>query len=472
MDEVLECRSLHAGVLRDGTLTVQRGRITAILGPVNAGVDTLRKILDGSLSDYEGDVFINGSKVQIGSVGRAQNLGLFSIGCEEILLPNMSIHENIGVLNGLNRKGLLLNKRWTRAQARYLMDRFGINVALDALPDELSEYQRHEVEILKAIHCGAAVLLFSGFFEEYTQKEKERFRARLRFLTDLGITVLILSEKPMLGWESYFDRIILMEQGVTGLTLQGRESAPALRKWACCRASQKAAAVNAFASPREIAVLDIGSGRSLLTFGKGEIVGILDAQRSFPRSADKIEAWLERQICVSLQGKRYTLQELKRRGTRVGIVCARQGESPVIEAWGVAENISYSAGLAYSGGSIINRRVCRFLARRTVESDEFFAPLREHLEDTTCAALNGSCRKRLELARVFAAKPDVVLLSHAFSQMDASENEELRTLIRASAQKRDCTFFVIESTDQEFTRLEADQVREFTCTSDGSLRID
>ena len=107
---------------------------------------------------------------------------------------------------------------------------------------------------------------------------------------------------------------------------------------------------------------------------------------------------------------------------------------------------------------MVHRRVSDHIARRTLQSAAFFAPLLEHWDEQDCAALDESCRKRLETARAFAAMPDVVIFAHAASQLDTKETEELHTLIRDSARRRDRVYIVIESDTHELTQLGADEL--------------
>ena len=54
--------------------------------------------------------------------------------------------------------------------------------------------------------------------------------------------------------------------------------------------------------------------------------------------------------------------------------------------------------------------------------------------------------------------PDVVIFAHAASQLDTKETEELHTLIRDSARRRDRAYIVIESDTHELTQLGADEL--------------
>ena len=461
MDELLECRRVSSGLLRDASFDLAPGEITAVLGDADPGTEVLRRILEGTAKDYGGHILIRGKEVRLRSVAQVQNFGIFSIGHEGILLPNMTVYENIGVLNGLDRKGPLIRKKWARKQAAYLLERFGIRVSLQALPEELTAYERHEVEMLKAIGCGASLLIFSGFFEEYSQEERALLAERCRYLTRLGISVLVLLEKPYVEWGTLFDRIVFMERGVSGVSVVGGACADAMERRSRPRpAPSKAPFPQGRQAPEETqaAIVDARTGMQLATVSKGDVIGVLDANRTFPRRADEAEEWLERNVRIRIQGELYSLQALRRRGKRIEIVCGHFGSSPVLENWSIAENVSFSACRAYSRSGMVHRRVSDHIARRTLQSAAFFAPLLEHWDEQDCAALDESCRKRLETARAFAAMPDVVIFAHAASQLDTKETEELHTLIRDSARRRDRVYIVIESDTHELTQLGADEL--------------
>ena len=93
MDELLECRRVSSGLLRDASFDLAPGEITAVLGDADPGTEVLRRILEGTAKDYGGHILIRGKEVRLRSVAQVQNFGIFSIGHEGILLPNMTVYE-------------------------------------------------------------------------------------------------------------------------------------------------------------------------------------------------------------------------------------------------------------------------------------------------------------------------------------------------------------------------------------------
>ena len=87
-------------VLSDVSLSVKKGEIHALLGENGAGKSTLMNTLFGmpvihSTGGFEGEVFLNGEKVNIGSPQDAMNMGIGMVHQEFMLLPGFTIAENI-----------------------------------------------------------------------------------------------------------------------------------------------------------------------------------------------------------------------------------------------------------------------------------------------------------------------------------------------------------------------------------------
>ena len=81
--------------LKDVSLQLRAGEVHALLGENGAGKSTLIKILGGIYSKDAGDIIIDGKEVSINSVLDAQKLGISVIHQELVLVPHMSVAENI-----------------------------------------------------------------------------------------------------------------------------------------------------------------------------------------------------------------------------------------------------------------------------------------------------------------------------------------------------------------------------------------
>lgn len=97
---LLEMKHIHKkfpGVyaLKDINFELRTGEVHALLGENGAGKSTLIKVLGGIYTADEGEIIINGKKVNIDGVKAAQSNGVAIIHQELVLVPYMTVAENI-----------------------------------------------------------------------------------------------------------------------------------------------------------------------------------------------------------------------------------------------------------------------------------------------------------------------------------------------------------------------------------------
>ena len=123
---LLEMKNIHKrfpGVyaLKNVNFELKAGEVHALLGENGAGKSTLIKVLGGIYKADEGEIFIDGKKTEIDSVFAAQQNGIAIIHQELVLVPYMSVAENI-FLGREPKKGALmkfLHSRCKMTASRY-----------------------------------------------------------------------------------------------------------------------------------------------------------------------------------------------------------------------------------------------------------------------------------------------------------------------------------------------------------------
>lgn len=170
-------RALH-GVSFD----LRPGEVHALVGENGAGKSTLMKILSGVVRGYTGRLLLRGEETRFTSPGGARRAGLAMIHQELCIAPNLSVLENLFLGQAMNtRLGLV---RWgaMRRQARRWMEEFGWSAPLDTLAGQLSWSERQLLEITRALHSGASVLLMDEPTSALGPAETRRlFEAVARF---------------------------------------------------------------------------------------------------------------------------------------------------------------------------------------------------------------------------------------------------------------------------------------------------
>ena len=173
---------------------LRRGEVHALLGENGAGKSTLMSVLYGLYRPDEGEMRLGGEPVSIDSPRRAIELGIGMVHQHFMLVPVMTVAENI-VLASEPRKGLLLDTRAAERRVQELSDRFGLAVDPSARVGDISVGQQQRVEILRALDRGAEILILDEPTAVLTAQETAELFKVLRTLIAEGKSIVFISHK-------------------------------------------------------------------------------------------------------------------------------------------------------------------------------------------------------------------------------------------------------------------------------------
>src|SRR3978361_1207588 len=178
---LLELRGItkrFPGVLAndDVDFDLLRGADHALLGENGAGKSTLMNILYGLYTPDEGEILLGGKPIELGSTRAAIEHGIGMVHQHFMLIPVMTVAENIVLATEPRSAGVLLDYDAARKRVRELSQRYGLIVDPDAPVDRISAGQQQRVEILKALYRGAEILILDEPTAVLTpQRAKEPF---------------------------------------------------------------------------------------------------------------------------------------------------------------------------------------------------------------------------------------------------------------------------------------------------------
>ncbi len=178
----------------DVSFDLRRGEVHALLGENGAGKSTLMNILYGLTSPDEGEIRVKGTPVDIASPSDAIALGIGMVHQHFMLVPVMTVAENI-VLAVEPHKGPLLDTLQAEARVQAISDRFGLAVDPGALVQDITVGMQQRVEILKALYRGADILILDEPTAVLTPQEATELVAILRSLTAQGTSVIFITHK-------------------------------------------------------------------------------------------------------------------------------------------------------------------------------------------------------------------------------------------------------------------------------------
>src|SRR6476660_3140279 len=219
MDEppVLELRGLtkqFPGVLANDHIDfdLRRGEVHALLGENGAGKSTLMSILYGLYTADSGQILLNGKPVSITSPKHAIELGIGMVRQHFMLIPVMTVAENIVLAQEPTQAEVLLDVGEARRRVRELSDRFGLAVDPDARIQDITVAQQQRVEILKALYRGAEILVLDEPTAVLTPQEAKELFAILDDLRAQGKSIIFISHKLHEVLE-VADRITVLRRG-------------------------------------------------------------------------------------------------------------------------------------------------------------------------------------------------------------------------------------------------------------------
>jgi simple sugar transport system ATP-binding protein len=202
MDErpVLELRGItkrFPGVVaNDGvSFDLRRGEVHALLGENGAGKSTLMNILYGLYRPDEGQILVDGEPVVMHSPKDAIERGVGMVHQHFMLIPVMTVAENIVLATEPRRDGVLLDYRTAERRVRELSEGFGLAVNPSERIEEISVGLQQRVEILKALYRGADILVLDEPTAVLTPQEAQELFTIIRGLTEQGKSIVFISHK-------------------------------------------------------------------------------------------------------------------------------------------------------------------------------------------------------------------------------------------------------------------------------------
>jgi len=200
------------------------GEIVALVGENGAGKSSLMNVLSGLYHPDSGEIRIEGQPVRFRGPGDAIARGIGMVHQHFMLLPSLTVAENVVLGREPRRRGFL-DEEEARRQVAKTCQRFGFTLDPSARVGELTVGSQQKVEIVKALHRGAQVLILDEPTAVLTPQEADELFAVTRELAAAGHTVVFISHK-LREVLAIAQRIYVMRRGRLVAEVKARETTP------------------------------------------------------------------------------------------------------------------------------------------------------------------------------------------------------------------------------------------------------
>ncbi|HEX6256744.1 MAG TPA: ABC transporter ATP-binding protein [Euzebyales bacterium] len=193
-------------------LTVEPGEIHGLLGENGAGKSTLMNILYGLYHADEGEILIDGEPVSFEGPGDAIAAGIGMVHQHFMLVPVFTVAENVALGTEPTKGPGVLDRRRAAEDVRRLSEEFGLPVDPNAIVEDLPVGVQQRVEILKALHRDAQLLILDEPTAVLTPQETDELFDAARGLVTTGRSVIFISHK-LREHRELVDRVSVLRRG-------------------------------------------------------------------------------------------------------------------------------------------------------------------------------------------------------------------------------------------------------------------
>jgi ribose transport system ATP-binding protein len=428
--------------LESADLAVSAGRIHAILGENGAGKSTLIKILSGVVEPDAGRIVLDGQEIGFDSPAAANRAGIVCIFQELSLVPDLSIADNIAIVNPPLRFGMI-DRRAQRRLAEAALARAGAeDLHPMALVKDLPLSRRQMVEIAKALAREPRILILDEATSALTAADVARVFVVLKRLRDEGLALLYISHR-MHEIAELADDCTVFRNGSNVATYRAGTKSDAevvelmigreLSAVFPAKPPLKAASATPLLDVRRLSWANRLNDVSFHV-ESGEVVGLggLDGQG-------------QRELLLALFGVlRGVTGEIRVAGRAVAPASPRAAKASAIGMalipedrkteglmlpMSVGANLSFAALDRVSRAGVLDSDRERKLIRQMID----LLAIRAGSIDIPAGALSGGNQQKVVIAKWLMTEPRIILLNDPTRGIDVATKQEIYQLLRKLA---------------------------------------
>ncbi len=437
---------------------VKAGEIHALLGENGAGKSTLMRQLYGLYKPDEGKILINGVEKSFNSPQDAIDAGIGMIHQHFMLVPSLTVVENVAL--GLkSSRGPLLDLDRVEKRVKLLCQQYGLKIDTRAYVWQLAVGEQQRVEIIKALYRGAALIILDEPTAVLTPQEVDELFKTFEQMARDGHALIFISHK-LHEVLAISQRITVLRDGrvvgtrpTRGATktelAQMMVGRPIILQYDLALAQRGEARLKI----EDLVVRgdrgeDALRGVSLEVFA-GEILGLAGVSGNGQRELAEALAGLRpvRQGQILLNGKNVTNDSPAARiEAGQSYIPEERMREGAIKDFSVADNfiLEDHTKPPYSRRTFLDFRSIRKESTRLIEEYNVKTPSL----DTPLKNLSGGNIQKMILARELSRKPKVLIASQPTRGVDIGATEYIHQRLLEQREAGTATLLISEDLDE------------------------
>lgn len=194
--------------LRGVDFEVAEGEIHGLLGENGAGKTTLMRILYGEIKQTEGEIFLQGRRINFRGPWDAMRNGINMVYQRFSLIPTLTVMENLHLAS--LAKGM--SEKEVRKRAENVMERLKLKIPLDEVVENLPVGVQQRVEIVKVLLFKPRLIILDEPTSVLTHLETRELFRMLKELKEEGISIVFITHKLREAKE-ITDRVTVLRGG-------------------------------------------------------------------------------------------------------------------------------------------------------------------------------------------------------------------------------------------------------------------
>lgn len=425
-------------------LKVKPGTVHALMGENGAGKSTLMKCLFGLYKMDEGEILLNGEKVEIGDAKEALARGISMIHQELHPIKHRTIMENVWLgrfprVGGA--KSPFVDHKKMYKETRELLDRLNLtNLDPNMLLRNLSVSNAQSVEIAKAVSYNSRLIIMDEPSSSLTETEVEHLFEIINNLRSQGVSIVYISHK-MEEILRISDEVTIMRDGkylgtwpskelTTDLIIKRMVGRDLSNRFPARNPDigEEMLRVEHYTSPNPRSFQDVS-----FTVHRGEILGVaglVGAQRTelmeavFGLRLHTGDLYVKGEKCVC---------DRPHRGKKLGMALLTEerratGIFPVLT---VQENLLIANYNAYLKKGLLSKAAMKAATKDSIEKLNIKTPS----QSTLIKSLSGGNQQKVLFARWLLTSPEILILDEPTRGIDVGAKYEIYNFMKMLAEE-------------------------------------